>query len=62
MTEEERQRFKTHKAAFIEALLRKMYGDGKAEAHLARIARHAEREREYRAGATSQTRPEEQPE
>lgn len=57
MTEAEREHFKTRKAAFIEALLRKMYGDGKAEVHLARIARHADRDRELqkRAAAPVQT-------
>ncbi|SJM33016.1 hypothetical protein [Mesorhizobium delmotii] len=46
MTEPERQEFKARKAAYIEALFRKLFSERKAEAHLAVIARRAERERE----------------
>ena len=52
MNEAEREEFKARKAAMIEAILRKLYGDRKAEARLAEIARFAERERELRKGNT----------
>jgi hypothetical protein len=43
MTEEERKQFKARKARLIEGVLRNLFGDRKAEARLAEIARLAER-------------------